>query len=106
MTKKSTKEKDVIDQILDRLDLHGMTQEELFGADGLAKKLTSRLLSKALEAEMHTHITYGYPVPRHHGCDVRREVREALACEAERQVAYERLALQNPTELHINMLFC
>ena len=35
MTKKSTKEKDVIDQILDQLDLHGMTQEELFGADGL-----------------------------------------------------------------------
>ena len=31
MTKKSTKEKDVIDQILDQLDLHGMTQEELFG---------------------------------------------------------------------------
>ena len=86
MTKKSTKEKDVIDQILDRLDLHGKTQEELFGADGLAKKLTSRLLSKALEAEMHTHITYGYPVPCHHGCDVRGEVREALACEAEREV--------------------
>ena len=38
MTKKSTKEKDVIDQILDQLDLHGMTQDELFGADGLAKK--------------------------------------------------------------------
>ena len=88
MTKKNTKEKDVIDQILDRLDLHDMTQEELFGAAGLAKKLTSRLLNKALEAEMDTHITYGYPVPpRHHGCDVRREVRKALACEAERQVA-------------------
>ncbi len=48
MTKKSTREKDVIDQILDQLDLHGMTQEELFGADGLAKMLTSRLLNKAL----------------------------------------------------------
>ena len=31
MTRKSTKEKDAIDQILDQLDLHGMTQEELFG---------------------------------------------------------------------------
>ena len=51
MTKKSTKEKDVIDQILDQLDLHGMTQEELFGADGLAKKLTAR-------AEMDTHLGY------------------------------------------------
>ena len=58
MTKKSTKEKDVIDQILDQLDLHGMTQDELFGADGLAKKLTSRLLNKALEAEMDTHLGY------------------------------------------------
>ena len=58
MIKKSTKEKDVIDQILDQLDLHGMTQEELFGADGLAKKLTARLLNKALEAEMDTHLGY------------------------------------------------
>lgn len=58
MTKKSTKEKDVIDQILDQLDLHGMTQEELFGAEGLAKKLTARLLNKALEAEMDTHLGY------------------------------------------------
>ena len=58
MTKKSAKEKDVIDQILDQLDLHGMTQEELFGADGLAKKLTARLLNKALEAEMDTHLGY------------------------------------------------
>ena len=72
MTKKNTKEKDVIDQILDQLDLHDMTQEELFGAAGLAKKLTSRLLNKALEAEMDTHITYGYPVPRHHGCDTEK----------------------------------
>ena len=58
MIKKSTKEKDVINQILDKLDLHGMTQEELFGADGLAKKLTARLLNKALEAEMDTHLGY------------------------------------------------
>ena len=58
MTKRSTKEKDVLDQILDQLDLQGMTQEELFGADGLAKKLTSRLLNKALEAEMDAHLGY------------------------------------------------
>ena len=58
MTKKNTKEKDAIDQILDQLDLHGMTQEELFGAEGLAKKLTARLLNKALEAEMDTHLGY------------------------------------------------
>lgn len=45
MTKKGTKERDAIDQILDQLDLHGMTQKELFGADELAKKLTARLLN-------------------------------------------------------------
>ena len=45
MTKRNKQEKDVIDQILDQLDLHGMTQEELFGADGLAKKLTAGLLN-------------------------------------------------------------
>ena len=68
MTKKSTKEKDVIDQILDQLDLHGMTQEELFGADGLAKRLTSRLLNKALEAEMDTHLGYRKHSSEGDGC--------------------------------------
>ena len=58
MTKRNKQEKDAIDQILDQLDLHGMTQEELFGADGLAKKLTARLLNKALESEMDTHLGY------------------------------------------------
>ena len=58
MTKKSTKEKDAIYQIFDQLDLHGMTQEKLFGAEGLTKKLTARLLNKALEAEMDTHLGY------------------------------------------------
>ena len=58
MTKRNKQEKDVIDQILDQLDLHGMTQEELFGADGLAKKLTAGLLNKALEAEMDMHLGY------------------------------------------------
>ncbi len=44
MYKRSAKEQDVIDKIADQLDLHGMTQEELFGANGLARKLTARLL--------------------------------------------------------------
>ena len=41
MTKKSTKEKDAIDQILDQLDLHGMTQEELFGGRGAGEEAYS-----------------------------------------------------------------
>ena len=46
-----TKEKDVIDQLLDQIDFHGMTAEELAGENGLLKKLTSRFYSKALDAE-------------------------------------------------------
>ncbi len=36
------KEEDVIDQLLDQIDFHGMTAEELAGENGLLKKLTSR----------------------------------------------------------------
>lgn len=32
-----TKEKDVIDQLLDQIDFHGMTAEELAGKNGLLK---------------------------------------------------------------------
>ncbi len=60
MYKRSAKEQDVIDKIADQLDLHGMTQEELFGADGLARKLTARLLTKALEAKMdRSRLSFG-----------------------------------------------
>ena len=38
---KSKKEKDALDLIVDQLDISGMTQEELFGQEGLLKKLTS-----------------------------------------------------------------
>jgi len=53
-----TKEKDVIDQLLDQIDFHGMTAEELAGENGLLKKLTSRFYSKALDAEMDAHLGY------------------------------------------------
>ena len=53
-----TKEKDVIDQLLDQIDFHGMTAEELAGENGLLKKLTSRFYSKALAAEMDEHLGY------------------------------------------------
>ena len=51
-------EKDVIDQLLDQIDFHGMTAEELAGENGLLKKLTSRFYSKALDAEMDEHLGY------------------------------------------------
>ena len=53
-----TKEKDVIDQLLDQIDFHGMSAEELAGENGLLKKLTSRFYSKVLDAEMDEHLGY------------------------------------------------
>ena len=50
--------KDVIDQLLDQIDFHGMTAEELAGENSLLKKLTSRFYSKALDAEMDEHLGY------------------------------------------------
>ena len=49
---------DIIEQIVSQLDLSGITQEELFGQNGLVKILTSRLLNKVLEAEMDVHLGY------------------------------------------------
>ena len=40
MAKKN--EKDIIDQLLDRIDFHGMPAEELVEGNGLLKKLISR----------------------------------------------------------------
>ena len=58
LAKKKTKEKDVIDLMLDQIDFHGMTAEELSGENGLLKQLTSRFYSRALEAEMDSHLGY------------------------------------------------
>ena len=60
MTKKHEPEpKDaIIEQIVSQLDLSGMTQEELFGDNGLVRSLTSRLLNRILETEMDVHLGY------------------------------------------------
>lgn len=39
------KEKDVIDQLLEQIDFHGMTAEDLSGENGLLKQLTRRFYS-------------------------------------------------------------
>lgn len=59
MTKKHELEpKDVIiEQIVSQLDLSGMTQEELFGDNGLVRSLTSRFLNRILETE-DVHLGY------------------------------------------------
>ena len=58
MAKRNKREKDAIDNIVDQLDLNGLTQNKLFGENGLVKALTSRILNKALEAEMDNHLGY------------------------------------------------
>lgn len=58
MSRKHEPQSEIIDQIIDQLDLSGMTQDELFGKHGLARYLTSRLLNKVLEAEMDIHLGY------------------------------------------------
>lgn len=50
--------KDIADQIVDQLDVAGMTQDELFGKGGLMKALTSRLINKVLDSEMDSHLGY------------------------------------------------
>jgi transposase-like protein len=56
--KKKEKEKDIIDQMLDTIDFRGLTQDEVVGRDGLIKRLTGRILQRALEAEMTEHLGY------------------------------------------------
>ena len=54
-----TKEKDVIDQLLDQIDFHGMTAEELAGENGLLKKLTSRFMQTSKASMRITNEPYG-----------------------------------------------
>jgi transposase-like protein len=58
MARRKSKEKDVIDQLLDNIDFRGLTQDEVVGQDGLIKELTGRILERALEAEMTQHLGY------------------------------------------------
>jgi transposase-like protein len=46
-----------LDAILDSL-VRGKTPEEIFGESGLVKELTKRLVERALEAEMTSHLGY------------------------------------------------
>ncbi|MCL2192663.1 MAG: transposase [Treponema sp.] len=52
------KEKDALDQLLDNTDFRGLTQDEVVDKDGLIKQLTSRILQRALEAEITEHLGY------------------------------------------------
>jgi transposase-like protein len=52
------RERDQWDDLLDTIDFKGLTQEEVFGQEGLIKQLTRRLLQKVQEAELTEHLGY------------------------------------------------
>ncbi len=56
--KRAKKEKDIIDQMLDAIDIRGLTQDQVEGQEGLIKQQTGRILQRALEAEMTEHLGY------------------------------------------------
>jgi len=56
--KRNKREKDAIDLMLDQIDFHGMTKDELAGENGLLRQITKRFYERALEAEMDTHLGY------------------------------------------------
>lgn len=56
--KRNKKQKDAIDLMLDQIDFHGMTRDELAGENGLLRQITRRFYERALEAEMDTHLGY------------------------------------------------
>jgi hypothetical protein len=57
-TTRKRKEKDLIDQLLDQIDLKSMSREEILGQQRLLKQLTGQLLGRALDAEMDEHLGY------------------------------------------------
>lgn len=56
--KRNKREKDAIDLMLDQIDFHGMTKDELAGENGLLRQITKRFYERALEAEIDTHLGY------------------------------------------------
>jgi transposase-like protein len=58
MAKRAKREKDQWDHLLEQIDFHGMTQEEVLGQNGLIKQLTGRILQWALECGMDLHLGY------------------------------------------------
>ena len=47
-----------MDQLIDSVDLKGLSREEVLGRDGLIKHLTGRVLQRILDAEMTEHLGY------------------------------------------------
>ena len=88
---KTAKQKDALDQIVDQIDLRGITHEELFGPDGLIKALTARFLNKALEGEMEAHLGY------------KKHSREGAGSGNSRNGYYAKTVLTNDQEAEIKV---
>jgi len=58
MAKEKEPKKEIVEKLLDQIDFHGLSQEEVLGKDGLIKTLTKRVLERALESEMDHHLGY------------------------------------------------
>lgn len=58
MARQEEPKNEMVEKLLDQIDFHGLSQEEVLGKDGLIKALTKRVLERALEAEMDHHLGY------------------------------------------------
>lgn len=58
MAKEKEPKNEIVEKLLDQIDFHGLSQEEVLGKDGLIKTLTKRVLERALESEMDHHLGY------------------------------------------------
>jgi len=52
------KPKDELDKLLDSIDFKNLSKEEIAGPDGLLKELSKRMLERAMNAEMDSHLGY------------------------------------------------
>jgi len=52
------KAKDQLEKLLDEIDFHNLSPEDITGPKGLIKQLTKRMLEKAMNAEMNDHLGY------------------------------------------------
>jgi hypothetical protein len=48
----------IIDKMLDNIDFRGLTQDEAVGREGIIKRLTGRLLQRALALVLHEGYNY------------------------------------------------
>ena len=67
MTPKYPKDEQFPDELIDQLLENYKKPEDLTGKDGILKKLTARLLSRALEGEMTEHLGYTKHAPEGRG---------------------------------------